>query len=79
MGVARINFAEDCDVVVGGVPDDPNQPILDPKRVGETNTFFMMPDGLHCFSVGAALPFSPLWQVGQVGPGPILVLTFTRP
>jgi hypothetical protein len=79
MGVARISFTEDCDVVVGGVPDEADQPILDPRRVGETNKEFMMPDGLHCFSIAAPPPFSPQWQVGQVVAGQVLKLTFTRP
>lgn len=80
MGVARVNFVEDCDVLVGGQPDDPNQPILAPHKIGKTNTPFMIPEGLHCFSVAALPPFSPLWQVGQVtAGGPELVLTFTRP
>ena len=79
MGVARVTFAEDCDVFVGGQPDQADQPILDPRRVGQTNQAFMIPNGLHCFSIAAAPPFSPLWQVGQVSSDLVLDLTFERP
>ena len=79
MGVARVNFVDDCDVVVGAAPDDPNQPITGAKKVGGTNTDFMMPDGLYCFSIKATPPFSPLWQMGQVSGASFLILRFTRP
>jgi len=79
MGVARISFADDCDVVVGSAPDDESQPISNPRRVGRTNTDFMLPDGLHCFSIAATPPFSPPWQMGQVSGNSFLKLTFTRP
>ena len=79
MGVVHVKFMEECAVVVGGQPDEPHEPILNPREVGRTNTVFMMPDGLHCFSLETSTPFTPPWQVRQVHPGATLELIFTRP
>jgi hypothetical protein len=76
MGVAKISFSDDCIVVVGGQPSQPDQPLLDVRPVGRTNVPFIIADGLHCFSLLAAGPFAPVWQVGQVGPARVLRLEF---
>jgi hypothetical protein len=76
MGVATVGFSDDCEVVVGGQPAQPDQPILDPRCVGRTNVPFIIADGLHCFSLLAARPFTPLWQLGQVSPARVLRLEF---
>ena len=76
MGDVRVTYQDDCDVVVGGQPDQPDQPIENPKKVGRTNEPFMMADGLHCFSIVPARPFTPLWRVGQVTTKRILEISF---
>jgi hypothetical protein len=76
MGVANIAFSDDCVVVVGGQPAQPDEPILDPRPVGRTNIPFIIADGLHCFSLLAAQPFTPLWQIGQVTPARVLRIEF---
>ncbi|HYM02957.1 MAG TPA: hypothetical protein VET85_08420 [Stellaceae bacterium] len=77
MGVVVVKYKEDCGVTVGAQPDQPTQPIGNPKKVGKTNTPFIMADGLHCFSLDTATPFTPLWQTGQVSEAAVLNLAFT--
>lgn len=77
MGVAKILFDEDCEVVVGGQPAQPDQPVTNPQHVGRTNTPFIIAEGLHCFGLrGATRPSVPLWQIGQVDAVHVLQLTF---
>jgi hypothetical protein len=77
MGVAKVSFDEDCEVVVGGQPTQPSQPVTNPRLVGRTNTPFIITDGLHCFSLrGATRPAVPLWQIGQVNSVNVLQLIF---
>jgi hypothetical protein len=77
MGVANVSFNEDCEVVVGGQPAQPNQPITNPQPVGRTNTPFIIADGLHCFSLrGASRLTVPVWQIGQVDSVNVLQLIF---
>ena len=77
MGVANVSFNEDCEVVVGGRPAQPNQAVTNPQLVGRTNTPFIVADGLHCFSLrGATRPTVPLWQIGQVDSVDVLQLIF---
>lgn len=78
MGVATVSFDEDCEVVVGGQPAQPDQPVTNPRPVGRTNTPFIITDGLHCFSLrGASRPTVPIWQIGQVNSVNVLQLIFT--
>jgi hypothetical protein len=77
MGVAKVSFTEDCEVVVGGQPAQPDQPVTNPQLVGRTNTPFIIADGIHCFSLrGATRPTVPIWQTGQVNPVRVLQLLF---
>ena len=64
------------DVLVGLVPDGPDQPV-DPTttaKVGTTNKPFQIDAGAHCFCL--AVPSQPLWHAKQVNDGPTVVIEF---
>lgn len=77
MGVAKVSFNEDCEVVVGAQPAQPDQPVTNPQPVGRTNVPFIILDGLYCFGLrGASRPTVPIWQIGQVNSVRVLRLIF---
>ena len=50
-------------VLVGAEPPAPDIPILQPADSGGiTNKMFTAPAGMHCYTLGTDLPFTPLWQ-----------------
>jgi hypothetical protein len=76
MGVVHVTFDLNCNVVVGDQPEQPDDPVINPVAVGQTNKRFIMADGLYCFSLDNPQPFTPVWQVGQVSPARVLELEF---
>lgn len=77
MATVRVTYPKNnVDVLVGLIPDAPDQPV-DPtttERVGTTNIPFLIDAGVHCFCLGEQC--SPLWVAKQVNDGPTVVIVF---
>jgi hypothetical protein len=67
MAIVRVSFdGGDVPIVTGDVPPDGQTKIADPMETGFTaNRPFIVAEGLYCFGLQTALPYTPLWQVVQ--------------
>ncbi len=80
MATVRISFdGGDVPIVTGELPADDQTPIADPTRTEfTTNHPFIVVEGLYCFGLETAQPYSPLWQVVQAVDGEETDIAFRK-
>ncbi len=80
MATVRISFdGGNVPIVIGDMPADDQTPIADPTPTGfTTNRPFIVVEGMYCFGLETAQPYSPLWQVVQVVDGEATDITFRK-
>ncbi len=71
VATVRISFdGGNVPIVTGDMPADDQTPIADPTPTGfTTNHPFIVVEGLYCFGLETAQPYTPLWQVVQAVDG----------
>lgn len=69
----------DVPVITGAQPASPGMPITKPTYTGGiTNTPFVATPGIRCYALDTEIPYTPLWQLGQVIDGIQLKLVFKK-
>jgi len=71
VATVRISFdGGNVPIVTGDMPADDQTPIADPTPTGfTTNHPFIVVEGLYCFGLETAQPYTPMWQVVQAVDG----------
>jgi hypothetical protein len=67
MAIVRIAFdGGNVPIVTGDAPPDGQTPIVDPVPTGfMTNQPFIVAEGIYCFGLQTAVPYTPPWQLVQ--------------
>ena len=80
MAIVRVSFdGGNVPIVTGDVPPDDQTPITEPILTGFTaNQPFIVADGVYCFGLQTAIPYTPLWQLVQAIDGEPAEISFRQ-
>jgi hypothetical protein len=80
MAIVRVSFDDgNVPIVTGDVPPDDQTQITDPVSTGfTTNQPFIVAEGLYCFGLQTAVPYTPLWQLVQAIDGEPAEISFRK-
>lgn len=80
MAIVRLSFdAGNVPVVTGDIPPDDQTPIRNPTPTGfTTNQAFIVREGIYCFGLQTAVPYTPLWQLVQAFDGEEAEILFRK-
>ncbi len=80
MATVRVSFdGGNVPIITGDMPADEQTPITDPTATGyTTNRPFIIAEGVYCFGLQTAQPYTPLWQVVQAVDGEQAEIAFRR-
>jgi hypothetical protein len=80
MAIVRVSFdGGNVPIVTGDVPPDDQTQITDPVPTGfMANQPFIVAEGLYCFGLQTAVPYTPLWQLVQAIDGEPVEISFRK-
>jgi hypothetical protein len=80
MATVRVSFdGGNLPIVTGDAPPDDQTPIVNPTPTGfTTNQAFIVEEGVYCFGLQSAVPYTPLWQVVQAVDGEQAEVVFRK-
>jgi hypothetical protein len=80
MAIVRVSFdGGDVPVITGDIPPNAETPIAEPTSTGyRTHRSFIVAEGMYCFGLETAQPYSPLWQVVQAVDGEQTDIAFRK-
>jgi hypothetical protein len=80
MAIVRVSFnGGNVPIITGDAPPDDRISITDPMPTGfVTNRAFIVSEGIYCFGLDSANPYTPLWQLIQAVDGEETEISFQQ-